>query len=100
MALKDEFDEEESIVLEPGTPTITICEEERQVMIPWISFRHALMEEGRLRLFYQGWVVELKGESLEVLWAELQGQSVRSISLPTDDGDQSFGIKEVSVEAV
>ena len=100
MALKDEFDEEESIVLEPGTPTITICEEERKVMIPWISFRHALMEEGRLRLFYQGWVVDLKGESLDALWAELQAQSVQSISLPSGDGGQGFGIREVSVEAV
>ena len=53
-ALKDEFDEEDGIVLEPGTLTITICEEERQVMVPWISFRDALMEEGRLRLFFKG----------------------------------------------
>ena len=100
MTLKEEFDEIENIVVEPGTPTITICDGPRQVMIPWMSFRHGLIGEGRLRLFFQGWVVEIKGDSLEFLWAELQVQSVRSISLPTGEGGQDSGILEVLVEAV
>jgi hypothetical protein len=97
MALRDEFNDEENVELETGIPTITFCEEDRQVMIPWMSFRHGLMEEERIRLYFQGWVVEIKGDSLESLWTELQAQSVRSVSL-SDDGSE--GLSRISVETV
>ena len=98
MNLRDELSEEEAFVLEPGTPTITFCDDHREVMIPWISFRHATREDGKIRLFFQSWLVELKGESLESLWAELQVQSVRAISLPTTDQDQAQSLTGLSVE--
>lgn len=80
MKLRDELTEEEPFVLEPGTATVTFCEETREVMIPWHSFRHATREAEKIWLFFQGWLVELEGESLDDLWAELQLQSVRTIN--------------------
>jgi hypothetical protein len=98
MNLRDELSEEEAFVLEPGTPTITFCGDNREVMIPWISFRHATCEAGKIRLFFQGWLVELKGESLEILWVELQLQTVRSISQPISGLDHGSSINGISIE--
>ena len=78
MALRDEFSEEEELVLERGTPTVTFNGGGREVMIPWISFRHGLKEKGRIRLYFQGWIVELNGCDLENFWDAIQNQSVRS----------------------
>lgn len=98
MNLRDELSEEEPFVLEAGTPTITFCDDDGEVMIPWISFRHATREPGKIRLFFQGWLVELKGESLESLWAELQVQSVRSISLFADDSNPAHALTGLSLQ--
>lgn len=98
MNLRDELSEEEAFFLEPGTPTITFCDDNREVMIPWISFRHATHEDGKIRLFFQSWIVELEGECLEILWAELQVQTVRSISLPATEESQGQSLTGLSLE--
>ncbi len=97
MKLRDELTEEDAFVLEPGTATVTFCDERREVMIPWHSFRHAVREAEKIRLIFQGWLIELEGEELDDLWDELQLQSVRAITGQTSDQDATKPVSVVSI---
>lgn len=79
MALRDDFAEQECFAKERGTPTLTIEEDGKQLMVPWISFQQAHWEGEKIELQFSAWRVDLVGNNLRELWTGLQMQSVISI---------------------
>lgn len=96
MALKDEFAEEGCFTTEQGAFTLTIEDRSQQIMIPWISFRHAVWKEKAIELHFNGWRVDILGERLGELWKELQQQNVLTICKSVDT--QAVGCVICSLE--
>lgn len=98
MALKDEFPEESCYTTEQGTPTLTIEQEDRQTIIPWISFRHAVWKEECIQLHFHRFRVDVSGSCLDELWAALQRQIVLTMRRSNDT--QAAGCAIRSLKAI
>lgn len=77
MKLVDE--QEECFESETGAPTLTVINSGNQRMIGYSSFCDALMENNRVTIRFRDWIVIVTGDSLEILWRQLQMQDVRLI---------------------
>lgn len=100
MALKDDFDEEACFTTKPGAPTLTIEEGEKQVMVPWINFHHAIWQGERIELHFQDWRVDVLGNDLEDLWNEVQRQRVLTICKSKETQSSGCFVRYLAVTAI
>ena len=70
--------------VEPGTPTITAILDSCERMIPYHSFRSATFESKLIELFFNEWVMSIKGTHLVLLWRSLQMHDVLWVRATND----------------
>jgi len=77
--------EEECFDTETGTPTLTVVLDDREKMVPYVSFRDADKQGDCITIRFHDWIITVTGKSLASLWQQFQMQDVRVIRKSRED---------------